>query len=152
MKRNIHLLQAAYILIFVVGILWAFLSEMEYVPTEYIPASPNADYAVSLLSIATALGGTYFALRLTAFKSVRRKFQAGELPQRQRFYVRLIGLRTVIIALAIWLNIAFYYGCSSVNTTQYCILIALLAALFCRPSKSECDSLVELKEKEKTTL
>lgn len=142
MKRKIHLLQAAYILVWVVGILWAALSELEYVPTEYFPASPDADYAVSLISILTAIGGTYLSLRLTAFKGVRRRLQEGELPQRQGFYVRIVGWRTAVIALAIWANIAFYYGCSSANTTQYCLLIALIAALFCRPSMSECEGLV----------
>lgn len=149
MKRNIHLLQAAYILVWVVGALWALLSELDYLPTEYFPATPNMDYAVSLISIFTAIGGTWLALRLAAFKAVRRRLQEGETEQRQRYYISMVWWRTVIIAVAIWTNIVFYYGCSSPNTTQYCILIALIGALFCRPSRGECEGLTATQEQAK---
>ena len=61
-------LRVAYIAVWVITGLIALCSEEGFLPVEYLSHDPNTDYVVGVVSFLTAIGGTYLALRLLAFK------------------------------------------------------------------------------------
>lgn len=139
-KHPFLTIHVAYAFIWVAGILWALLSEGNLVPTEYITHSPTADYNVSLISIVTAIGGTYLALRLMALKRIRQSIaNAPDEAAARRIYVRWAWVRLGVMAAAVWTNVVLYYATSYSASTQYCLLIALIGAVFCRPSAGELN-------------
>lgn len=142
-SRQLLSLRIAYVGIWIAGAVWTLLSELDILPTEYLAHTPTADYAVSLASIITAIVGTYLALRLMAFKAIRRRLQdtAGNEADNSRLYVRLATARLGVMALALWTNAVLYYATAYVGSTRYCLLIAMIAAVFCWPSEGEQRSL-----------
>ena len=68
-------LRVAYIAVWVITGLIALCSEEGFLPVEYLSHDPNTDYVVGVVSFLTAIGGTYLALRLLAFKAFVRKLK-----------------------------------------------------------------------------
>lgn len=140
--KKLSILKLAYAFIWIVGIIWTVLSEMEAIPTEYVSDTPEIAYYVSLASIITAIGGTYMALRLLAFQRVKKAINSSsQETKRMNTYLKWAGIRIIIMAIAVWTNLVLYYATSYSNSTQYCLLIALVATLFCCPSTGEYISL-----------
>lgn len=132
-----------YYAVWVVAFLWALLSETEILPSDYLPDDPQSDYYFSLLDIVLTLGGTFLALRVMASASVRKKMKAEAEEKARQTYRRCCGLRTALLALALSADLTVYYGLSVNSSAKYCLLIAFLALLFCRPSSEEYDRLRE---------
>ncbi len=127
----------AYGASWLLGIVWALGSEWNCFPTEYLPCDASTDYTVSLLSIFTAFGGTYLALKVPALKSIRRRYVGADAAARERLYLRSIGVRWGVATLSLWVNVVLYYASVSAASTKYCVLIAMIAMLFCYPSEGE---------------
>ncbi len=104
--------------------------------------SPTAEerYAADVLCVALTLGASWAALRLFAVKRVRESVgrEPASLP-------RWNVLRTALLALPILLNLVLAlsltagggYGALGGNTQVYCLLVALIAFLFCWPKHGE---------------
>lgn len=71
-------LRVAYIAVWVIMGLIALCSEEGFLPVEYLSHDPNTDYVVGVVSFLTAIGGTYLALRLLAFKAFVRKLTSAD--------------------------------------------------------------------------
>lgn len=104
--------------------------------------SPTAEerYAADVLCIALTLGCSWAALRLFAVKRVRESVG--------RNASTLTGwniARTALLAVPILLNLVLAlsmasgggYGALGGNTQVYCLLVALIAFLFCWPKHGE---------------
>lgn len=132
----------AYVLVWVLGAAWALLSEFEVVPTEYLSSAPDVQYAISIATILTAIGGTFLALRLMAIARVKRSIaEAADEAARLKRYRQWALVRIGILAVAVWTNVVLYYASSYATSTRYCLLIALIAAVFCCPSKGEWEKM-----------
>ena len=119
----------------------ALLSETGILPVEYLAHDANTDYTVSLISIFTAIGGTYLALRLMAFKKIIQKIAEKSTEESAwRVFRKYAIIRLGIIALGMWINTALYYATSYSESIKYCLLIIMIAAVFCWPSAGEFQS------------
>lgn len=138
-SRRLLPVRLAYAGLWVVTALLVALWETDVMPRDYVPSSPDTDYALSLVSVVTAIGGTYLALRLMSFKRLRRRLKAtvADEPANVRAYLGLSAVRVGIIATAIFVNIVIYYASTYVTSARYCALIALIGAVFCWPSDVE---------------
>lgn len=138
MNKKLYII---YIFIWLVTGLIALLSEKEVLPVEYLPHNANTDYFVSLLSIFSSIGGTYFALRLLAFKSFLKKISEADTAELAwATFCKWSYIRLTIIATAMWINVTLYYATSYYESIKYCLLIVMIAAVFCWPSKGEFEN------------
>lgn len=104
--------------------------------------SPTAEerYAADVLCIALTLGSSWAALRLFAVKRVRES-----VGQNATSLVGWNILRTALLAVPIFLNLVLAlsmaggggYGALGGNTQVYCLLVELIAFLFCWPKHGE---------------
>ncbi len=122
-------------------LLWIALSEAEILPTEYIPSDPETDYMLNVVSILTALGGTFLSLRLFAFGKVRKSILQPDPLAAFKAYTKWATVRILIIASAIMTNTVLYYASSHAESSKYCLLIALVGIFFCWPSAGEYEKL-----------
>lgn len=140
-KRMI-LVRVFYVLIWVLGLVWGVLSEVGMVPVDYLPHDGETEYYVGLLAVVMALGGTFLSLRFMAFKCVRKRLKlTADRSSAEMLYLKFATMRLSIIAVAIWTNVVLYYATSYVTSTKYCLLITLIAVIFCWPSHQECDEI-----------
>jgi len=138
LKNPINAPRCAYISIWVIAIVWAILSVTDVVPTEFLPHNAMTDYNVSVISIVTAIGDTYLALRLPSFRVFRHRFrEVKDEDAGQRLYARIALIRVAIIATAMWMNDFLYFATTYSASTQYCLLITMIAAVFCWPTQRE---------------
>ncbi len=141
MQKKLQLLTGAHIALWVTTAAWAALSELGLVPADYAAPTPETTYALDLLSIVTAIGGGWAAMRLLALDGVRRKIAHAPLPAALGVYARWATLRLAVVGLALWYNVAVYYACTAHTTAAYCLLIAAGASLFCIPSAKDFEAL-----------
>lgn len=109
-------------------------------PVEYLSHDPNTDYVVGVVSFLTAIGGTYLALRLLAFKAFVRKLTSADDAHAWAVYKKWSFARLAVIAVAMWVNVSLYYATSYADSIKYCLLIVMIAAVFCWPSVGEYNS------------
>lgn len=147
MQKKLQLLTGAHIALWIATAAWAALSETGLVPTDYVAPSPETTYALDMLSIATAIGGGWAAMRLLSLEYVRRKIADAPLPAALAAYGRWATLRLAVMGLALWYNVAVYYACTAHTTAAYCLLIAAGASLFCIPSVKDFEALRSNNEK-----
>lgn len=141
MKKKFHLPLAAHIFFWVTTAAWAALSELNLIPTDYAALSPSTAYTLDILSIVTAIGGGWMAMRLLSLDIIRRKIADTDLTAAATAYCRWAGVRTIAIGLSLWYNVVIYYACTSRTTAVYCLLIAAIASLFCLPSERDFTAL-----------
>ncbi len=135
-------LRAGYIAIWGVTAIYALISEVGVLPTDYAASDATTQYCISLLSIITAIGGTFLALRLPATSFVRRQLCQDDETLARKAYLKWSACRIAVAAVAVWTNTVLYYAADTeVESIKYCLLIALIATVFCRPSSSEFLSL-----------
>lgn len=133
-------LRVTYIAVWVITGLIALCSEEGFLPVEYLSHDPNTDYVVGVVSFLTAIGGTYLALRLLAFKAFVRKLTGADDAHAWAVYKKWSFARLAVIAVAMWVNVTLYYATSYTDSIKYCLLIVMIAAVFCWPSVGEYNS------------
>lgn len=123
-----------YIGVWIVVAVYAALAEAGWVSTGYVKPDATVEYALHLLCVLFTLCGTWGALRLLAFKQVRRTLTAHpqKLPQFNL-------VRTAVLGTAILINLLVYYALLSGTAPLYCLLITLLAFVFCWPKEGEIE-------------
>ncbi len=120
---------------------WAFLSEIDVCPTDYISGSPTTDYTLNLLAIALTIGGFYLGLRLPSFKWSVRKLAVEAPDAAWDWYKKMAVLRTLLLGLPVVYDVFIYYAEPYATSVKYCLLIALVGLLFGWPSKAEFEAL-----------
>lgn len=129
-------------LVFVVAAALAALFERGVLPTSFLGGSTGAQYALDLLCVVLCMGGTYAALRLMSFPTVRRSIQTDVAVA----YPRWAGRRTLIIALCVWVEVFAYFATLQSSTAQYTLLISLAAAVFCIPTAREMGNVSQMED------
>jgi len=121
-----------YYSVWVVVAAYAALCEAEVLPSGYVSANAQTQYALHMLCIVLTLGGAWGALHLLSPQRVMR-FSKQRLSLRRQLSL----LRGAILALAIFVNLLVYYALLSGSTPLFCLLITLAAYVFCYPKKNE---------------
>ena len=136
MQQKITFLQIAYVSIILVAALLALV-----LPDDFIGNDPKLLYWVNLFSIITGLGGMYLTLRLFAFQSVRRAVREEEETAGFQAFCKWTKVRLGLLAFVLWSNVILYVASTYTTTPKYCMLIILVAFVFCWPSKTEFDAI-----------
>ena len=115
--------------------------DQEWLPAGFI-AGGELNYFLSVLAVAVTLGGVYLCLRLLSLQRIRQRFQGISQEEAARRYQQVASWRTVLLLIVYLTDILLYFGSADyASSAKYCLIIALIAAVFCWPSKSELKSL-----------
>ena len=136
MKQRITYLQIFFLVNILVGAALVF-----FAPSDYIGNEPKVLYWINLYAIVSGLGGMFFTLRLFAFKSVRQSVRNEDEQAGFSAFCRWTKVRLGILALALWSNVVLYQASSYTTTPKYCMLIILVAFVFCWPSRTEFEAI-----------
>ncbi len=111
------------------------LFEEHTLPASFLPSSPEVDYVLNLISLIVTLGGVFIALRLFKKEKVDIAQHQGDEEALRLSYLKWNGRRIGIIFSAAFTNLIIYYGGSFNESAMYSLIITLIGALFCWPSK-----------------
>lgn len=131
--QNLKTARLYYIGVWCAAALLAAAFESDVFAAGFLPATPAASYAASMVCILLTLGCTWGALRLFAFRRVKEQLKA-----HPETAVRWNALRTSILGIAILANLTVYYGTFS-SSALYALLITLAGFVFCWPKHGEVD-------------
>lgn len=140
-KSNLIRERICYVGALIVMGLWALLSELNLVPTNYLGHHPRLVYYLDLLSVVTSLGGTFVALRFFVFRRVAALLHVDSPVAAWQAYRCCCLARTGVLTLAVWFDVFYYYASDYTTTPGYCLLIGLIGWLFCWPSMEEFERL-----------
>ena len=121
------------------------LHEYNILPVEYVGEQQTGlQYALDMVSIVLSLGGTFLVLKLMALESIRRQIAA--LPEEKAVlvYAKWANIRSAILGTMLLVGIVIYYATSYQSSAKYCVLISLIAAVFCVPGKGEFERICNL--------
>ena len=116
------------------------LFEEHTLPTGFIPASPNVDYVLNLVSLIVTLGGVFFALQMFKKEKKDKTLTEGNAEARRLAHLKWNGRRIGIIFSAVFTNLIIYYGGTFNESAMYSLLITIIGAIFCWPGKLETPS------------
>lgn len=140
-KGNMLKLKIFFWLIPLVAAVYAVLCESNVIPAAWLTLDADGQYAADVFSFVTAIGGTFFALRLPVFAKVKIRLAVASEERAMGVYLRMSLLRLLVVAIGVWGNLVLYYITSFFPTPKYCMLIALLALFFCYPSHNAFKAL-----------
>ncbi len=140
-KKTFRSLRLSFVGVLLFLAVWIILSEAGILPTDYITTDPQTDYTLNVASIFTAFGGTFFALRLFAFKRIKESVEQTDDNPAFKCYTKWAALRIALIGVAVATNVVLYYASSHTESAKYCLIIALIGTLFCWPSAGEYERL-----------
>jgi len=112
--------------------LWIGLQEAGLLPQNYLAATPQSRYAVSIVCILTAVGGSFAACTLLSSERAKREIQA-DAAALEKWQWRRLALN----ALSLVPSAVLYYAGAFDRTPLYCTLLAAAAALLCVPKTIE---------------
>lgn len=140
MNQPFGRLRASFLAIWAAAAAIAGLSEAELLPTGYLPATPQVQYAVSLACTILTLGGIYIALRLPATAAARKQVADKDEAAALAAYARWNLRQQACIATATLANCLAYYACDYGNAAQFGAVVTLIGSLFCWPSAAAFQS------------
>jgi len=108
--------------------LWIALQEMGVLPQNFLASTPQSKYAVSLVCIVTAVGGSLAACSLLSSKRAKSDIDANPAALEKWQWWRL-----ALNAVAIVPSALLYYAGAFDRTPLYCMLLGVAAALICVP-------------------
>lgn len=129
MIEAIKKVRVLYVCVWVLAAFMCVLEETNVLPKGFLQSSPQTDYVLHMICVVLTLSVTWGGLRLFAFKSIRAK-----LEQNPMLYPMLNVVRIGIVALVLFVDLFIYYALMSGTTPLFCMLIALVALLFCWPA------------------
>lgn len=131
--------QLIFVSIWLIVALWVLLEEFSLLPQGFIGLSAEGEYLCNLLCFLTAVGGTYLACRLFAFKRVKKELFPTEGTPDLEAHRRWNNRRLAIVAAAILPSTFLYYAATYSQTALYCALLALAGSLLCWPQMPLAD-------------
>ena len=103
------------------------------------------DYVLQTVGILLAVGLIPLSLRLFSLSLVKNVKQRS-LPEALKSYRRWSEIRTGMLVVPVLVNLSFYYLTLN-NTGVLCAMMALIASLFCVPTRKRMlDELDLVKE------
>jgi cellobiose-specific phosphotransferase system component IIC len=126
------------------------LHEYEILPIEYVgDGQVGLLYILDMLSLICSLGGTFVVLKLMALERVRRQISTASEEKALQIYAKWANIRSVILGIMLLVGIVVYYATSYQSSAKYCVLISLIAVVFCMPGQSEFDRIYTLGKSKK---
>ncbi|MBR1838679.1 MAG: hypothetical protein IJ786_03885 [Bacteroidaceae bacterium] len=134
---SLRIQQLLFALVLVLTCALAALFEGGSLSQGVLGDNASLTYALDVWCVVVCVVGTYVALRLFSFDRVRRSVRDGG----DTAYYRWAGVRTLLVALSLWSEVAIYYLTLQSQTAHYTLFISLVAAIFCIPTARERDGL-----------
>lgn len=124
------------ILILLIGLFLAF--DNAWLPVGFIHSVDT--YALSVITVALTLSGTYIVLSWIKYLKYWQRSSWWSMYSVGRRYIVWTSVRTLLLFVMGTWNVTVYFGSADYATSsKYCILITLIAALFCIPGRSEYE-------------
>ena len=143
-KRILTLQKVMFSIVWVAPILIVVLNETGVYQKGIYQGDVQMDYILQSISILLTMGLIIFALRMFNLNLVKR-IKNLPLQEALKSYRIWCDVRLSLLFVPILLDFAFYY--LTLNTTSlFCGLMALLATLFCVPSKNRIMNELDLPE------
>lgn len=129
--QNLTVSRLYYIGVWCVAALLAAAFETDALASGFIPSSPTATYAASMVCTVLTIVCTWGALRLFAFRAIK-----GALKAKPDTLGRWNAVRTTVLAIGILGNLLVYYG-TFTSSALYALFITLVGFVFCWPKHNE---------------
>ena len=143
-KRILTLQKVMFSIVWVAPILIVVLNETGVYQKGIYQGDVQMDYILQSISILLTMGLIIFALRMFNLNLVKR-IKNLPLQEALKSYRIWCDVRLSLLFVPIVLDFAFYY--LTLNTTSlFCGLMALIATLFCVPTKSRIMNELDLPE------
>lgn len=132
-KQLLKRLKIEFVVVWLLVLLLVVCYEVGILPEGLYVGNAKMDYILMTIGILLTIIMIPLSLRLFNFNLVKRISNLST-PEALKSYRRWSEIRLSLLLVAALLNMSFYY--MTLNTTAlFCSLMALLATLFCIPSK-----------------
>lgn len=132
-KQLLQWLQLEYILVWALPLVLVAFYETGIMTEGVYAGDARMDYVLQTVGILLAVGLIPMSLRLFSLSLVKHVKQLS-LPQALKSYRRWSEIRIGMLLVPILVNLSFYYLTMN-NTGILCAVMALLASLFCIPTR-----------------
>lgn len=132
-RQLLGCLQLEYALVWALPLLLVLLYETGAMAEGAYADDARMDYVLQTVGILLAVGLIPLSLRLFSLSLVKHVKQLS-LPDALKSYRRWSEVRTGLLLVPVLVNLSFYY--LTLNTTGVlCAMMALIASLFCIPTR-----------------
>ena len=147
-KQLLQWLQLEYVLVWVLPLVLVALYETGVMTEGVYAGDVRMDYILQTVGILLVVGLIPLSLRLFSLSLVKHVKQL-TLPEALKSYRRWSEVRIGMLLVPVLVNLSFYY--LTMNTTGImCAMMALIASLFCIPTRKRMlDELALVKDENK---
>ena len=132
-KQLLQWLQLEYVLVWVLPLVLVALYETGVMTEGVYAGDVRMDYILQTVGILLVVGLIPLSLRLFSLSLVKHVKQL-TLPEALKSYRRWSEVRIGMLLVPVLVNLSFYY--LTMNTTGVmCAMMALIASLFCIPTR-----------------
>lgn len=132
-KQLLQCLQVEYLLVWILPLLLVILYETGVMTEGMYAGDVRMDYILQTVGILLAVGLIPLSLRLFSLSLVKNVKQLS-LPEALKSYRRWSEIRIGMLLVPVLVNLSFYYLTMN-NTGVLCAMMALIASLFCIPTR-----------------
>lgn len=132
-KQLLKCLQVEYVLVWVLPLVLVVLYETGIMVEGAYAGDIRMDYILQTIGILLAVGLIPLSLRLFSLSLVKNVKQLS-LPEALKSYRRWSEVRIGMLLAPVLVNLSFYYLTMN-NTGVLCAMMALIASLFCIPTR-----------------
>lgn len=132
-KQLLQCLQVEYLLVWILPLLLVILYETGVMTEGMYAGDVRMDYILQSVGILLAVGLIPLSLRLFSLSLVKNVKQLS-LPEALKSYRRWSEIRIGMLLVPVLVNLSFYYLTMN-NTGVLCAMMALIASLFCIPTR-----------------
>lgn len=132
-KQLLQFLQMEYLLVWILPLLLVILYETGFMTEGVYAGDVRMDYILQTVGILLAVGLIPLSLRLFSLSLVKNVKQLS-LPEALKSYRRWSEIRIGMLLAPVLVNLSFYYLTMN-NTGVLCAMMALIASLFCIPTR-----------------
>lgn len=132
-KQLLQFLQIEYLLVWILPLLLVILYETGFMTEGVYAGDVRMDYILQTVGILLAVGLIPLSLRLFSLSLVKNVKQLS-LPEALKSYRRWSEIRIGMLLVPVLVNLSFYYLTMN-NTGVLCAMMALIASLFCIPTR-----------------
>lgn len=132
-KQLLQCLQVEYLWVWILPLLLVILYETGVMTEGMYAGDVRMDYILQSVGILLAVGLIPLSLRLFSLSLVKNVKQLS-LPEALKSYRRWSEIRIGMLLVPVLVNLSFYYLTMN-NTGVLCAMMALIASLFCIPTR-----------------
>lgn len=148
-KQLLLCLQLEFALLWLLPLLLVVFYEAGWLTEGIYADDVRMNYILQTLGILLAIGLIPFSLRLFSMSLVKY-VRSLSLPEALKSYRRWSEVRIGLLLVAVLVNLSFYYLTMD-NTGILCAVMALIASLFCVPTRKRMLDELDLVKDEHNT-